>query len=166
MDYSTELDCFLSLCYKAQHITFENLMRGNYMACWAIDNQELPKLTPIEQIFYVQSSITAYNNNFAFNLIPQQKIQNGNKCYIVDFLINSVYFRDNLVKLNKPLVIELDGKDYHSSTKQMNYDYARENDLKLLGYDIIRFTGSQIYNDTENCVKKVAKYLNIDLVEE
>ena len=41
----------------------------------------------------------------------------------------------------------------------MNYDYKRENDLKLAGYDIVRYTGSQIYNDVYSCLDKVCELI-------
>ena len=40
----------------------------------------------------------------------------------------------------------------------MNYDYERENELKLAGYDIMRFTGSQVYNNPLECIEKIHKY--------
>ena len=66
---------------------------------------------------------------------------------------------NNFFKEDFKLIIECDGFDYHSNKKQMTYDYKRENNLKLNGYDIIRFTGSQIYNDPMDCVKKIMKYI-------
>lgn len=65
----------------------------------------------------------------------------------------------NEKKLKKPLVIETDGKNWHSSKKQMNHDYKRENDLKLAGYDVMRFTGSQVYNKPFDCIYAVMDYV-------
>lgn len=48
---------------------------------------------------------------------------------------------------------------YHSNKEQMNYDYEREQDLQLAGYKIMRFTGSQIFNNPCECVMKVYKYV-------
>ena len=56
-------------------------------------------------------------------------------------------------------MIECDGFEYHSSKQQVNYDYERENDLKLNNYNVMRFTGSQIINEPFKCVKTVYEYL-------
>lgn len=120
-------------------------------------------LTPIEQIFYVAYNLYVHeidlwqndNSNLFSNLdlIYQKKVTYENNKYIIDFVIN---FN------NIDYAIELDGKEYHSSTKQINYDYQRERDLQNLGYKIIRFTGSQIYNSPFTCIDELFNILICD----
>ena len=121
---------------------------------------DISGLTPLEQIFFVGNTILGKN----LYLLPQTEIRTNGKRYIADFVVEGFLdWQDRELVgdllLKKPLVIELDGKEYHSTKKQMNYDYARENDLKLAGYDVMRFTGSQVYNDIYGCVQKVFEYV-------
>ena len=133
-------------------------------------------LSPIEQIFYISFYIYCLrfyelnghndyvNKNsipihamFMEEIIPQKRIICDDKTYIVDFVVDFTrkrldgkYVYPNLNKLK--YAIELDGFDYHSKKDQMNKDYERENNLKMAGYNVIRFTGSQVFNNPYTCV--------------
>ena len=95
----------------------------------------------------------------------------NNKTYIADFVIDFskkdkdghfVYPKISDVKY----VIELDGFEYHSNKQQMANDYEREQSIMELGYKIIRFTGSQIYNSPEDCVKKTISIIYKDIIKQ
>lgn len=45
-----------------------------------------------------------------------------------------------------PLVIECDGFDFHSSKADMTRDRERDRTFSGMGYRVVRFTGSEIYN--------------------
>jgi very-short-patch-repair endonuclease len=50
------------------------------------------------------------------------------------------------------LIIECDGHDYHSVTKQQAaYDRSRDRELLKLDISTIRFTGSEIHHSAERC---------------
>lgn len=155
-----DLDNFLQLCHKAQELIFENyLIQGVYIDDFVND------CTPIEQIFYIANDINSQTNKRSCELCPQSEIEAGEKTYYADFAVFLVGFDtvdDDIVEvyLKRPLIIELDGQDYHSSKQQRNKDYKRENDLKLAGYDIMRFTGSQVYNDVYGCLEQVYQYID------
>lgn len=54
------------------------------------------------------------------------------------------------------LAIECDGFDFHDRTpQQASYDRARDRELVRFGAIVIRFTGSEIYRDVEQCAKDV-----------
>jgi len=57
------------------------------------------------------------------------------------------------------LIVEIDGREYHSSTEQRQKDFERELALIKKGYTVLRFTGSQVYKDTQGCVDKIYKFL-------
>ena len=67
--------------------------------------------------------------------------------FIVDFIC-----------LQKQLVIEVDG-DYHNDAKQKEADDLREQILKELGYEVIRFTNEQVLNDTEQTLTVIQEAL-------
>lgn len=49
-----------------------------------------------------------------------------------------------------------DGHEFHEKTKQQaQYDKKRDRKLTKLGYKILRFTGSEIYNDVRKCIMEV-----------
>lgn len=116
--------------------------------------------SPIEQIF-----ITAFElyiellhkeNIFLFS---QKEIKVNDKKYIVDFYFESDMYV-NQFDTNKKIIIECDGHDFHQKTKeQVKYDNEREYDLKMAGYEIIRFSGSQIYNEPIKCAEDAYNYI-------
>lgn len=150
------------------------------------------ELTPIEQIWNVCYTRYIYNclsenkvineiqneSNFVFSIPTafiefsrvQQTIESKDKKYIADFEINFSYelYGDYIFPLFKDLkyIVELDGFDYHNNKKQMNYDYDREQNLQMMGYKVMRFTGSQIYNKPYDCVHKFISMVLNDMEKE
>ena len=82
-------------------------------------------------------------------LNPQVEIGN----YRVDFeLINHK---------DKKIIVECDGHEFHQKSKQqVEKDNQRERDLKKLGYEVVRFSGSEIFKDAEKCVEDLLDILN------
>lgn len=166
-EYDFRLECFdiySQLCDKAKEIIFvlqgfsENLRK---FWQWHCDNKIIFKLSPIEQIFLIAIDFENMLNTQdrpKFRIEIQKPLICNNKEYIADFCILGVIVNEETINLKRQIIIECDGFDYHSSKEQMNYDYERELDMKMAGYEVIRFTGTQIYNDPFNCVKKARKY--------
>lgn len=154
---------FEKLCDRAKQIIINGLNCGGgfyYFYIWDID-EELLNMSPIEQIFCVAYRIYdlgAFNKDFKLSFAEQVFIKSKNKKYRCDFLVETITEGNEEKCLKKPLIIELDGYDYHSSKQQISYDYERENELKLCGYDVMRFTGSQVYNHPMRCIEKVYEY--------
>ena len=49
--------------------------------------------------------------------------------------------------------VELDGHDFHERTKeQARRDKRRDRDLVVLGWRVLRFTGSEVYKDPRRCL--------------
>ena len=153
-----QVDNFDKLCHRAKEIVFEGLVTGDghmreiYQKGGIADC--VTNFTPIEQILYL-SVILYKHKDEIFEFYPQKEIKCNDNVYKVDFYIEKIkenMHTDKILKLTHPIVIECDGHDYHSSKEQMRYDYNRENNLKLFGYNIIRFTGSQIYSNPKECV--------------
>lgn len=155
---------FEKLCDKAKHLVFNALGQYETMQYFLVLDlpDELIESTPIEQIFYVTKDvydlIITHRGELTLNFSSQEYIKAKNKTYRVDFYVDSFVVQNEEYIFNKPIIIELDGHDYHSTKEQRNYDYDRENNLKLAGYHIIRFTGSQVFNEPFSCVEKVYEY--------
>lgn len=87
--------------------------------------ESIGELTPIEQIFAVALETRIKNSQkLDHNLLYASQYEIRPKYtknrYVVDFIIYGIRGEKGL----KPLVIELDGKEYHSSTVQINYDIS------------------------------------------
>jgi len=97
-------------------------------------NQETDShiFTPIEQIM----NDALIDKNITFQ--PQVKIGR----FLVDFLVDIG---------NKKIIVECDGRDFHNPF----HDKERDKELKLQGYHIIHFTGSEIYINIESCIEKI-----------
>jgi len=56
--------------------------------------------------------------------------------------------------------VEIDGHKWHDRTKrQAGYERRRANSILLQGLRIMRFTGSQIYNEPDRCACEVLRLL-------
>lgn len=125
------------------------------------------RLSPIEWILYIEllnfykhNEEKFKNININFSVEPQYEIECENrKKYIADFLIYCGTPYDNCDK-EFYLLVECDGYDFHQKTKkQVDYDNKREFDLKMEEYHILRFSGSEIYNDVSSVVQKIVDYV-------
>ncbi len=97
-----------------------------------------PLLTPIEQKFWQASK----------NLIQDIQAQVWIEKYRVDFFVKS-----------KNLIIELDGHDFHKTKEQRTNDAIRQRFLEKKGYRLIRFTGSEIHQNINKCLKQTIDFL-------
>lgn len=61
--------------------------------------------------------------------------------------------------VNTSLLIEIDGHDYHKTREQRSRDAKRDRELHAMGYTVLRFTGSEVYNDPAGCVDQVKNIL-------
>ena len=99
-----------------------------------------------------------------YYLMPQYKIGD----YRVDFLIYYHYFsklikEDEYPKDNKgkSLIVELDSHLWHgTSSEQFTKEKERERELQKEGWNIMRFSGREIYRDVEKCVEEVFEYFS------
>lgn len=53
------------------------------------------------------------------------------------------------------LLIECDGKDFHSSPEQVAHDKKKDAAAMERGFLTLRFTGSEIFRDADGCAQKV-----------
>ncbi|TCL74207.1 uncharacterized protein DUF559 [Hydrogenispora ethanolica] len=115
--------------------------------------------SPIEKLFALYFLYGEREQGFgdsAMVLIePQYEIHLNSTTYRVDFLI-SVQISGQFVRL----IVECDGHDFHERTKaQARYDRRRERRLKASGYEVIRFTGSEIVADPYKCVTETMELM-------
>lgn len=109
--------------------------------------------SPLEQLFsliLIKSGIlTILKFNPKVDVVAIEKqyelVANGNK-YRADFFMPVQYNHKNeSVIIN--FVIEIDGHDFHQKTKkQVERDNQRTRDLQIAGYEVVRFSGTEIYH--------------------
>lgn len=91
------------------------------------------------------------------DLNAQVSVQN----YRVDFTITdlgrvAVDGKEPCVKI----IVECDGHDFHERTKeQAARDKKRDRDLQSAGWQVLRFTGSEIWRDPSGCVGQLLSFL-------
>lgn len=69
------------------------------------------------------------------------------------------YYRSDWAILNPgcsgALLIECDGRDYHSTAEQRMHDWQKDANAHDRGYLTVRFTGSQINRNADSCARKI-----------
>lgn len=155
------LPVFEKLCDKAKNIIFNALSHPNTLQYFYVLDlpDELLQMSPIEQIFYICADIFTILHDNSIDIEQQKFIVVNGKKYRADFYAERFLIGNEEHYLKNPIIIELDGHDYHSTKEQRNYDYERENNLKLAGYHVIRFTGSQVFRTPFDCIEKVYQYV-------
>lgn len=104
---------------------------------------QISELSPIETIF--EKVLLEMKLPFKKQ---QEVFQDGALLSVVDFLIE------------KPLIaIYCDGFHFHSKKDSIQKDRSQDRALQLLGYRVLRFTGSEISEDPHSCVKEVLRFM-------
>lgn len=169
--YELVLDDFLKLPRRCQELFFEMMERSTtkfnneynpymqfYINGFNYDNCD----SPIEKIFAFAFDIVlfAYEED-NFYLDPQAKIIANGKTYYADFLFDTAHYSEELeIENDFKLIVECDGHEYHKLTKrQVKHDNERDMDIKIAGYDVLHFSGSQIYENPEKCAQDTFLYI-------
>ncbi len=97
--------------------------------------------SPVEAVFW---SVAYFELSKYGQLTPQIKVGP----YRLDFGLETSTFK---------LAIEIDGHDFHSTKEQKAADYQRDRYLQSCGWQVIRFTGSEIYQDASKCALEAVK---------
>lgn len=83
-------------------------------------------------------------------LSSQEKINNG---YVIDFKLATMY--PEII-----IAIEINGHEWHEKTKeQASRDKERARYLLKNGYNLIEYTGSEIYTKPDECAKETLDIL-------
>lgn len=148
---------FLSLPRRCQEMVFEQLTRNDGLGYIPFNVYGLPSdlKSPIEQMFHLAFSVISQEfYGSRYRLESQVEIIATSKKYYADFVI----YLENEEQLK--LVIECDGHDFHKVTKeQVKHDNERDMALKKAGFDVIHFSGSQLYENAWKCADEVCSYI-------
>lgn len=159
-------ESFAQLPSKAQELWFDFLMTGSEQGAVRFANEygfDSIGESPIEKLFYFAFSLYRFvkgNADREFEkylcIESQYEIQRTTgKKYFADFYLTHEYMESE----KHGLIIECDGHDFHEKTKQqVVYRNNRDLELKKMGYDILHFSGSQIYQNPIKCASDVYNY--------
>ncbi len=121
--------------------------------------------SPIEQVLliwvnYMNTVVPFVRKSSDLVINPQETIQTPNGSYRVAFLLCGqfeVYVPDlGDITVEVALAVECDGHDFHEKTKdQASHDKKRDRGLKAAGYEVVRFTGSEIWANPQNCAQEI-----------
>lgn len=111
--------------------------------------------SPMEQLLSLELEVGQLQTIHYFNpyidiigVEKQVEITTKKNKYRVDFLIPVIYKNQE----NVCFVIECDGYEFHQKTKkQVEADNKRTRDLQEAGYEVIRFSGTEIYHRPGEC---------------
>lgn len=143
-------------------------LNGNSCDCYTRLCEALKDCeSPIEQLFSLSLEykkiydINLFNPYIDLTYSNNQEIKctNGKK-YRLDFYFVVAYYNSKGKIIDtKYYDVECDGYDYHSSKEQIKYDNERTRALQKDGFEIIRFSGSEIYINSDKCVDDLIKIL-------
>jgi len=125
-----------------------------------------PIESPVEQLFYISWLFKKFcDPDLALELCPQYQDKSTGK-YRLDFIIDFIqeaYLLENrlewdeaIFQTKSPLLgIEIDSHIWHEKTKeQVQYHKERERFLIANGWKLLRFTGGEVYKDSDECVQE------------
>lgn len=119
--------------------------------------------SPIEQLLKIELQKLNLISTIKFNpyidvvdIINQETIECGKKKYRVDFLIPVIYKNQE----NICFIVECDGYEFHQKSKeQVKKDNERTRNLQKQGYEIIRFSGSEIWKNVNECALEIKRII-------
>ena len=108
--------------------------------------------SPIEVIFNVAFDLIMSFMDKRYELQPQYEvITDKGKRYVLDF----AFIQDDF-----KLAVECDGHEFHEKTKdQVEYGNQRDLDLKFNGFEVLHFSGTQIYENPMKCACDTKNYI-------
>lgn len=99
---------------------------------------------------------------FLVHVIPQRRISLRNHNFRADFLFDLSCYDPRVLEYKRvvSLMVEIDGHDFHEKTAhQAKRDKARDRYLKIEGFDVFHYTGSEIFNEPSRALFDVTAFL-------
>lgn len=171
--YKMEAESFNDLPMRCKEMFFEKMEEytvcgtANYGVFIATGFDYSSCKSPIEKIFCFAFDILCNEKELNMCLCPQHVVvgKSGKK-YYADFLFDDDTDRDGDFLENcyfqkgiPGIIIECDGHDYHSTKKQIKEGNERDFDLKSNGFEILHFSGSQIFTDPWRCAGQALDFI-------
>lgn len=102
---------------------------------------------------------------YELNISPQYEVDCGKNKYYPDFCLS--IDNTNYDKTFSKIFVEIDGHNFHEKTKeQVTHDKIRERRLIEHCDGVVRFSGSEVYDDPDECADEALDILNKKFVNE
>lgn len=130
--------------------------------------QELYKCeSPIEQLLYIEIASMTENlgkSNPYVDIVAvdtQVEVECGDKRFRVDFFIPVYYINPKTDRAEYTIyVVECDGHDFHEKTKeQVAKSNEKTRKLQEYGYQVLRYSGSEIYHSPYKCASNLFRII-------
>ncbi|WP_024337997.1 DUF559 domain-containing protein [Bradyrhizobium japonicum] len=118
--------------------------------------------SPIETILGA-AIILCFQHNGKPLLLASEPSQDARGLLLVPQFKWAIYRSDWAIynpRTSGALLIECDGKDYHSSVNQISHDMRKDQAAHDRGYLTMRFTGSQIHRGADECAKEIFDFVH------
>lgn len=133
--------------------------------------------SPIEKILYLSLKMMRFSSfagdplmNYQLDIVAQPEIKIDKKRYRPDFLLTmsqAIKIEGTQYVRSFECYIECDGHDYHERTKaQAKNDRTKDRAFMNEGIQLIRYTGSEIYNDSFACAMEIERFMFKNLEEQ
>lgn len=123
-----------------------------------IDYTILVTESPIERLFYITFKNVIREeaddplSDINYEIKPQVEVGT----HRVDFVMTCFTTTEQVMSV---MFIELDGHEYHSTKEQKTADNKRTRALSSKADAVIRFTGTEVFQDPEQCVRESMRVL-------
>lgn len=137
-----------------------------------LDMDICDSMSPIEKQWFITWDVCSFKET-PLQLIHQKK----EGPYFIDFSVNlSSAFQNSFLltgdivsiinDISPKIGIELDGHDFHEKTKeQVENDKKRERYLRSKGWQIFRYSGSEVYKNCINLVLDLKNYCDSEIIK-
>ena len=114
--------------------------------------------SPIEQLFLIAMATHAVSD--MVRVMPQVQMKSG---HIADFVVSKRSWSSRVIA---DVIVECDGHEFHEKTKeQVERDKKRDRTLLAEGFNVLRFSGREVWRDPFECADEVIRYLDSRLLE-
>lgn len=161
-----ELESKESAARALEKLLYEKHMSHVETASYVMGEAMLSCESPIERVMFFSLASALYEDRWGlaigsfeldtkvFHGVCEIEPQAVIGSFRVDFLIKDPFY-------DLQFVVECDGHDFHERTKeQARRDKFRDRALKLLGFEVLHFTGSEIWADPDKCASEVVAAIN------
>jgi very-short-patch-repair endonuclease len=123
-------------------------------------NEYAFRLSPIFDHPCIVYDERPYSRNQKGDLVIQMQV------WISDWPVDFVLYHGGAKTIRK-MVVECDGHEFHERTKeQAARDRSRDRRLQAMGYQVFRFTGSELWRNPLKCIREVDDWFLEDDIQQ
>jgi very-short-patch-repair endonuclease len=152
-DYDSRIKEIMRRQFRTQMHDQARRRQGVYEAMADLCDSPIERLL-LAPLMFIQPKCLHPHSDWPLDPSKEHKLhaQHMVAGYRIDFAYIVTPYRETPIRI----AIECDGHDFHSSRDQRGRDADQGRALLAAGWHLVRFTGSQIHADPEECVQQIA----------